>query len=69
MGRTRATNDEWRDYYDRAERARAKSGDPFERHLKSLRRRNAIFNVCVGLLVVGLSAAITAFVFSYLGGT
>lgn len=64
MGRTPATNDEWREYYERAARARSRFGDPFERHMKALRRRNVIFNVLLVLLLVGLSAVLTAFVFS-----
>ena len=67
VGRTRATNDEWRAYYERADRARARTSYPLERHMRRLRQRNALFNVCVALLVIGLSAAITAFVFSFLG--
>jgi len=65
--RTRATNDDWREYYQRADRARSRFGDPFERHLRAIRRRNANFNAFVVLLVVGLSAAITVFVFSTTG--
>jgi len=68
VGWRRATADEWREYYERAARARAVVGDPFERHIRKVRVRNAIFNACVALLFLGVTAAVTMFAFSYLGG-
>ncbi len=41
MERKRATNDEWRVYYARADQLRGVTGDPFKRHLEreALRER------------------------------
>lgn len=55
MGRQRATSDEWRQYYERAERARARSGDPFQRLIAREVRRARIFNVVA--TAVALAAA------------
>jgi hypothetical protein len=42
-------------------------GDPFERHFRSRRLRNAVFNFCASLALIGITAAITALVLSWLG--
>lgn len=67
VGRTRDANEEWRQYYERADRARARFGDPFVRHIRRLRLRNAVIDVCLALAFIGIAAAITAFVFSSVG--
>ena len=57
MVRTRATEEEWRVYYARADEVRAVVGDPFRRHIEreSLRERVLILGSTV--LVLGLAAA------------
>ena len=67
MGRIRASFDEWQAYYQRADRERMQYGDPFERHIRNRRLRNAIFNVCVSLALIGITGAITALALSWLG--
>lgn len=34
VARTRATEDEWRVYYQRAHELRMRTGDPFQRHVR-----------------------------------
>ena len=52
--RNRATNDEWRVYYERADEVRAVVGDPFKRHIVREALRERIFIVCSTLFVIGL---------------
>lgn len=67
VGRTRATTDEWRAYYERADRARKQHGDPFEKHIRARQRRNTVFTVCVTVTLLGIVAALAAWIFSDLG--
>jgi hypothetical protein len=67
VGRTRDASDEWRQYYERADRARARFGDPVQRHFRRLRLRNAVLDVILALAFIGIAAAVTAFVFSSIG--
>ncbi len=67
VGRTRATTDEWRRYYDRAARARARFGDPFERHIRRRRLLSRVSYLCVILTCLGVTAALSSLVFSLLG--
>ena len=59
--RARASIDEWKQYYDRADRARARHGDPFRTLIKRAEARTRLGNVAglaalLALLVlVGLS--------------
>lgn len=57
MVRTRATEDEWRVYYDRADELRAQTGDPFQRHIERETLRERILIVGSSLFVLGLVAA------------
>ena len=57
MVRNRATNDDWRVYYERADEVRAVVGDPFKRHLVREARRERIFVVGSTLFVMGLVTA------------
>ena len=58
MVRARATENEWRVYYDRADELRAVTGDPFRRHMEreTLRER---------VLVIGSSALVVALVSAF----
>ena len=53
MVRKRATNEEWRVYYERAAELRAVVGDPFKRHLEREALRERIFMVGSVLFVAG----------------
>jgi hypothetical protein len=55
--RTRATEEEWRAYYDRANELRAAVGDPFRRHLERESRRERVLIIGSTLFVLGLAAA------------
>ena len=57
MVRTRATEEEWRRYYDRADQLRAAVGDPFRRHLERESMRERVLIIGSTLLVLGLAAA------------
>ncbi len=52
MVRNRATNDEWRVYYQRADEVRAVVGDPFKRHLKRAAFRERLFLIGFVLFVL-----------------
>ena len=52
MVRNRATNDEWRIYYERAAELRATVGDPFKRHIEREALRERIFMVGSALFVL-----------------
>jgi hypothetical protein len=67
VGRTQDANEAWRRYYERADRARARFGDPLVHHIRRLRLRNAVLDVCLALAFIGVVVAITAFVFSSVG--
>jgi hypothetical protein len=67
VGRTRDANEAWRRYYERADRARARFGDPLERHIRRLRLRNTVVDVCLAVAFIGVAAAIAAFVLSSVG--
>lgn len=54
MGRTRATEDEWRVYYDRADELRAMTGDPFKRHIERQTVRERVMIIGSSLFVLGL---------------
>lgn len=54
MVRRRATNDEWRVYYERADELRAVTGDPFKRHIERASIRERLFLIGSTLFVVGL---------------
>ena len=58
--RVRASSSEWRQYYERAERARCRRGDPFER---ILRRRRALGRIGNGVAACALMVALCALVF------
>ena len=49
-----ATSDEWRVYYERADRVRAVVGDPFKRHIMREAFRERILVVGSTLFVMGL---------------
>ena len=61
MVRDRATNDEWRVYYERAAELRAAVGDPFKRHLQREALRERIFIVGSVLFVVATIGAFCLF--------
>lgn len=61
MVRARATEDEWRLYYERADEKRMRTGDPFQRHIVHEAWRERILIVGSSLLVVTLVT--TAFYF------
>jgi hypothetical protein len=52
----RATEDDWRVYYERADELRAVTGDPFRRHIERATLRERLLIVGSSLLVVGLVA-------------
>ncbi len=54
MARTRATEDEWRVYYDRADELRAVTGDPFKRHIERQTVRERVMIIGSSLFVLGL---------------
>jgi hypothetical protein len=54
VARTRATEDEWRVYYDRADELRAMAGDPFKRHIERETIRERVMIIGSSLFVVGL---------------
>lgn len=51
---TKATEDEWRAYYARADELRLRTGDPFQRHVVRETWRERILIVGSSLLVVSL---------------
>ena len=53
----RATEDEWRVYYARADQVRAAVGDPFRRHLERESLRERVLIIGSTVLVLGLAAA------------
>jgi hypothetical protein len=59
--RERATNDEWRVYYERAAELRAAVGDPFKRHIERQALRERIFMIGSVLLVLGTVGAFCLF--------
>jgi hypothetical protein len=54
VARTRATEDEWRVYYDRADELRAVTGDPFKRHIERETLRERVMLIGSSLFVAGL---------------
>jgi hypothetical protein len=54
VARTRATEDEWRVYYDRADELRAMTGDPFKRHMERQTVRERVMIIGSSLFVLGL---------------
>jgi hypothetical protein len=54
VARTRATEDEWRVYYDRADELRAVTGDPFKRHIERQTVRERVMIIGSSLFVLGL---------------
>ena len=54
MVRTRATEAEWRVYYDRADEVRAVKGDPFRRHIEREALRERVMIIGSSLVVAGL---------------
>ncbi len=61
MVRDRATNDEWRVYYERAAELRAAVGDPFKRHIEREALRERIFMIGSVLFVLGTIGAFCLF--------
>jgi hypothetical protein len=59
--RERATNDEWRVYYERAAELRAAVGDPFKRHIERQALRERIFMIGSVLFVLGTIGAFCLF--------
>lgn len=57
MVRNRATEDEWRVYYARADRVRAVVGDPFRRHIDRESLRERVLIIASTVVVLGLAAA------------
>lgn len=57
MVRERATNEEWRVYYERAAEVRAVIGDPFKRHIQREALRERIFVVGSVLFVLATIGA------------
>ena len=53
--RNRATNDEWRVYYERAAGVRAVVGDPFRRHLERASVRERLLFLGSALFVIALA--------------
>jgi hypothetical protein len=53
--RNRATNDEWRVYYERAADLRAVVGDPFKRHLERATVRERLYLFSSALFVMALA--------------
>jgi hypothetical protein len=53
--KNRATNDEWRVYYERADGLRAVVGDPFRRHMQRATARERLFLVGSSLFVLALT--------------
>jgi hypothetical protein len=51
---SRATEDEWLIYYDRADAQRAAVGDPFRRHIARAALRGRILFLGSSFLVLGL---------------
>jgi hypothetical protein len=52
--RAKATENDWRVYYDRADERRALTGDPFRRHIERMNLRERVMIVGSSLLVAGL---------------
>jgi hypothetical protein len=57
VARTRATEDEWRVYYARADELRAVNGDPFRRHIERETLRERVLIIGSTVLVLALAAA------------
>ena len=62
----RATTSEWLRYYQRADRARARLGDPFQWQIRRRRLRDRLFNICATVAFVAATAVCTALAFSFL---
>jgi hypothetical protein len=59
--RKRATNEEWRVYYERAAELRAVVGDPFKRHLEREVVRERLFMIGSVLFVLATIGAFCLF--------
>jgi hypothetical protein len=56
--RDRATTDEWKRYYERADRARARYGDPFRVMIKRAETRRRLGNVVATGVLLALLASV-----------
>jgi hypothetical protein len=54
VARSKATEDEWRLYYERADELRSRTGDPFQRHIVRETWRERIMIVGSSLVVASL---------------
>lgn len=61
MVRERATNEEWRVYYERAAELRAAVGDPFKRHIERQALRERLFMIGSALFVLATIGAFCLF--------
>jgi hypothetical protein len=68
VDRTRARTDEWLPSYQRDDREELRLSDPVERYIRLRRTRTKLFNAGVTLTCLGVTAAISALVISWLGG-
>jgi len=59
VARGRATEDEWRVYYERADELRLRTGDPFQRHIVRETWRERI--MIIGSSLFALTVVTTAF--------
>jgi len=59
--RERATNEEWRVYYERAAELRAAVGDPFKRHIERQALRERLFMIGSALFVLATIGAFCLF--------
>jgi predicted membrane-bound mannosyltransferase len=57
VARARATEDDWRVYYDRARAQRAVMGDPFMRHIERETFRERVMLAGSSLVVLALVSA------------
>jgi hypothetical protein len=57
VARTKATEDEWRLYYERADELRLRTGDPFQRHIIRETWRERILIIGSSLFVLSLVAS------------
>ena len=61
MERTRATNGDWQQYYERADRMRDRLGDPFRRLIERRARRMRLLGAVLAVVAVVATAALVWF--------
>lgn len=68
MHRTGARSEEWLQSHQGDDRQGARLSDPVARQIRLRRQRTKLFNACVTVAALGVTAVISALAVSWLGG-